>query len=358
MKKQIHYNIDNIDKLNADFNLIFGEKSNGKSYQVKHKKAVEHYLETGKRFILLRRWREDVTNLWVERYFSDVDVAKLTENRYNCITNYRKELYFSIYDVETGKTKRYEKIGYVASLSTEQHFSGASFLDVDIIIFEEFMERGSYIPNEPDKLMFFYSTVDRKRGTTKLYMVGNSISRVCPYIKVWGLDSIFKKMKQGDIEKKVIHNEANDVTLAIEYCMSSGGKTMAIGNASKSIDSGAWQTLPQPKLKKSKNEYKVCYRIGFFYKGFKYLGDLLYDKEDGSKCWFVYPYYKDFEKNIFIFSDVVNQSYYWNRNIYDNHIKNEKVRNILSTFSESNLFFSDDLCGTEFKEVIDFSIKR
>lgn len=157
----------------------------GKSYQVKHKKAVEYYLKTGKRFILLRRWREDISNLWIERYFADVDVSKLTNNKYNCITQYRKELFFSNYDVETKKTKRGEKIGYVVSLSTEQHLSSASFIDVDMIIFEEFMERGSYIPHEPDRLMVFYSTVDRKRGTTKLYMVGNSISRVCPYIKEW-----------------------------------------------------------------------------------------------------------------------------------------------------------------------------
>lgn len=109
-KKQIHYNIDRIDKENAIFNIIYGEKSNGKSYQVKHKKAVEHYLETGKRFILLRRWREDISTLWIEQYFSDVDVSKLTDNKYNCITCYRKALYFAVYDVETGKTTRYDKI--------------------------------------------------------------------------------------------------------------------------------------------------------------------------------------------------------------------------------------------------------
>ena len=39
MAKQIHYNIDNISNEHANFNLIYGEKSNGKSYQVKHKKG-------------------------------------------------------------------------------------------------------------------------------------------------------------------------------------------------------------------------------------------------------------------------------------------------------------------------------
>lgn len=206
--------------------------------------------------------------------------------------------------------------------------------------------------------MYFYSTVDRKRGTTKLYMVGNSISRVCPYIKAWGLDSIFKKMKQGDIEKKVIHNEANDVTLAIEFCKSSGGKTMSIGNASKTIDSGAWQTSPQPKLPKSYNEYNKVYRIGFFFKGFKYIAELLSDKEDYKICWFIYPFYGEFDDDIFIFSDVIKISPYWNRNIYDCSVKSEKLQKILQTFRESIIFYSDDLCGTEFKEVIDFSIKR
>lgn len=108
--KQVHYNIDNIDKENANFNLIYGEKSNGKSYQVKHKKAVEHYLKTGNRFILLRRWRGDISNLWIEQYFLDVDVAKLTNNKYNCITCYRKVLYFGVYDTETNKTIKGEKI--------------------------------------------------------------------------------------------------------------------------------------------------------------------------------------------------------------------------------------------------------
>ena len=53
-KKITHYNMDKIESENADFNIIYGERSNGKSYQLKHKRAVIKYLETGKRFILMR----------------------------------------------------------------------------------------------------------------------------------------------------------------------------------------------------------------------------------------------------------------------------------------------------------------
>lgn len=236
-KIQVHYNLDNIDKLNATYNLIYGEKSNGKSYQVKHKKGVEKYLQTGRRFILLRRWKEDITSAWIEKYFSDVDVAKLTNNKYNCIVMYKKTLYFANYSSTDGKTTKGDKIGYAMSLSTEQHFSGASYLDVDDIIFEEFMERGNYLPNEPEKLEIFYSTVDRKRGTTRVWLVGNTISRVNPYLYQWDLQKIVRKQEQGDIDLITIHNEENDVTLALEYCKSSGGKTMAIGNAKSMVDS-------------------------------------------------------------------------------------------------------------------------
>lgn len=356
--KQQHYNLDNIDSLDANINIIYGEKSNGKSYQVKHKKAVKKYLNTGRRFILLRRWKEDISNAWIEQYFSDVDVPSLTDNKYNCISCYRKTLYLANVD-ENNKVKRGEKIGYVMALSTEQHYSGASYLDVDDIIFEEFMERGVYIARESDKLMTFYSTVDRKRGTTKLWLVGNTISRVCPYMYDWDLQSIVRKQKQGDIDTLTIHNEENDVKIAIEYCRASGGKTMAIGNASKMIDKGAWQTHPQPHLPKSKKCYKILFRFCFQYQNFRFICEFLIDKEDrNNTCWFIYPKYTDIKPKTLVFSDVVNINKYWQRDIYNLSFKNDNLKRLLETFRQGNIFYSDDLTGTDFKQVIDFEIRR
>ena len=219
------------------------------------------------------------------------------------------------------------------------------------------MERGIYIKNEPDKLMAMYSTIDRKRGTTKLIMVGNTISRIWPYAKAWGIDKVLRRMKPGDIETVTINNKENDVVIAIEYCKSSGGKTMAIGNAKAMIDEGAWQTFPQPHLPKSYNNYECKYRIGFEYQGFRFLGEYLRDKESNEYVWFVYPKYDDFKEKTLIFSDTVKQSIYYQRNIYDITINNEKLRNLLLTFRENSIFYSDDLCGTDFKQAIDFKIR-
>ena len=327
--------------------------------RIKKENAIKGAILNDERFILLRRWKEDISKLWIEKYFSDVDIAKLTNNEYNFISSYRGELFLSNYDLETNKLTRGLKIGYVMALSTEQHYSGGSFLDVKRIIFEEFMERGGlYIKNEPDRLMYLWSTIDRKRGVVELWLVGNSVSRVCPYINAWGLDKIFSRLKQGEIATKTIDNDGTIVKIAVEYCKSSGGKNMAIGNASSMINTGAWETTPQPKLPKSLNNYKKLYKFGFQYKGFKFLCDYLKDKETNEVCWFIYPYYKDFKDKIIVFSDEIKISKYWQRDIYNPSFNNDGLKKLLATFKENKIFYSDDLCGTDFKQVIDFMIRR
>lgn len=360
MKREIkHYNIDNLVNENADFNILYGERSNGKSYQLKHKRAVIKYLETGKRFILLRRFREEITSTGIEQYFQDVDVERLTKGKYDCIIQYRKQIYLAKYDIEKMKAIRGEKIGYAMALSTEQNFAGGSFLDVEDIIYEEFMSRSRYLNSEPTKLMNLYATVDRKRGTTKLWLVGNSISRVCPYIYEWGLHEIISKQKQGTIETKEIESSGDDtVKLAVEFCESTGVSSHTIGWSKEMMSDGSWQSSPQPHLPKSKKMYDVMYRIGFMYQNFKFIGEFLQDKENKDICWFIYPTEKDFNNKLVRFTDIISPSIYYQRNIYDITIKNDNLQKLLNTFREDKIFYATDLVGTDFKQVIDFSIRR
>lgn len=365
-QKITHYNLDNIAAENAEINLIWGERSNGKSYQVKHKRGVLKYLKTGKRFIYMRRWKEEIRTDLVERYFADVDVEKITEGKYNCITVYRKQLFLSNYDVETGKTTRGEKIGYICALSTEQNYAGASYLDVEDIIFEEFMSRSEYLAGEADKLMNFRSTVDRKRNVVKLWLVGNTISRVCPYINDWGLLPIITNQKQGTIETVELDTGSIDINTgkeiylkcAIEYCKNNGQSSYAIGKHKDMINKGSWQTDPQPHLPKSYNDYKVLFRFIFLYKSFKFCSEYLIDKETNETCWFVYPYKGIIDDKTIVISDIVKVSKYWQRDIYNTKFNNPTINKLLQTFRESNLFFASDLCGTDFKQVIDFAIKK
>ena len=105
-------------------------------------------------------------------------------------------------------------------------------------------------------------------------------------------------------------------------------------------------------------EYKKIFTIGFFFKGFKYLGELIKDNETGERIWFIKPYVKDFKEKTVIISDVISQSPYWKCDIYNTNFKNQKLNEILKTFREDSIFYSDDLTGTEFKKAINFIIRR
>lgn len=367
MTKQIvRYNIDRLSSYNALINLLYGERSNGKSYQLKHKKAIYHYLETGKRFILMRRLREEIRSFNIEQYFLDVDVAKITDNKYNCIKMYRNKLYFAIYDFDTNKTKMCEHIGYVVALNTEQNYAGSSFLDVDTIIFEEFMTRTTYLIDEPSKLMNFYNTVDRKRGTTRLWLVGNTISRVCPYLEEWDLLDIVRNQKQGEIVVKFVDTGTLDenkepiyIKMAIEFCQETGNSSYSIGKHKDMMNKGSWQSDPQPHLPKSRKLYNVLFKMYFHYKGFKFACEYLQDKEKyDEQCWFIYPYKKEIPKEKLVFSDIIKTSPYYQKDIYNPLIYNQSLVNLLKTFRLCNICFSDDLTGTDFKQAIDFEIRR
>lgn len=334
------------------------------SYKQKEN-IIKSCIEKGTKFMLIRRWREEISSDLIEKYFDDVDIMKLTNNKYNCITMWKKQLFLSVYNNEDGKTKRFERIGYVVALSTEQKYAGASYLDVSDIIFEEVFSRDLYIKNESDKLMNMFSTVDRKRGFVKLWLVGNTISKVCPYLVDWDLLDIVTHMKQGEIKTKWIPTgEIDDdgihieIKIALEYCASTGNSSFVIGKHKDMLNKGEWQSDPQPHLPKSKKEYKILYRMMFVFKSFKFICEMLQDTKTFNCCWFIYPTNTNPRDDILVFSDIIKPSPYWQRDIYNPTIKNEKIRNLLATFRESNIFYATDMCGTDFKQVIDFQIKK
>lgn len=385
-KEKVYYSIENLDKEGASINIAYGERANGKSYQVKLEEGIKPYLfdgfryvsdyknpkeiikeeiKKGRRFMLVRRLVEEIKPSLIESYFSDIDIMSLTDNKYNLITVYSNQIWLSKYDIETGKTKRCEKIGYVVALSIEQNYAGGSFLDVYTIIMEEFMSRKSYLYDEPNKLLNLFSTVDRKRGVVKMYLVGNTISRVCPYLKDWGLDKLLMKTKQGEINSIWLSTGEIDedgypvkVKLALEHCKSTGRSSYVIGTHANMLNKGEWQSDPQPHLPKSYKEYKVLFRIAFDYQGFKFLGEYLKEKDGIETCWFIKPKYSKIKEKTITFSDNIKTSRYYQRDIYNPLINNENIRRLLQTFRESNIFYANDLCGTEFKQAIDFVIRK
>lgn len=59
-----------------------------------------------------------------------------------------------------------------------------------------------------------------------------------------------------------------------------------------------------------------------------------------------------------MFSDNIKENMFWQKDIYNLTFKNKKLQQIFGEFRESTIFFSDNLTGTDFKQAIDFNIKK
>ena len=76
-----YYSTNKIDAKNATYNVIFGERSNGKTYALL-KKGVKNFLKNKKQMAYVRRWKEDLTGRRAATLFSGLvengEVSKLS----------------------------------------------------------------------------------------------------------------------------------------------------------------------------------------------------------------------------------------------------------------------------------------
>ena len=75
------YSLDNMKKTKAQYRMLLGEKSNGKSYAVKSELIKDAYLNNRK-FVYMRRYREDLKTVDVNAYFADAPVRDITKHNY------------------------------------------------------------------------------------------------------------------------------------------------------------------------------------------------------------------------------------------------------------------------------------
>ena len=84
-----YYSLKNIQRKNATYNVIFGERSNGKTYAVL-KQALENYKEDGSQFAYVRRWQDDIKARRASTVFNglqdDGTIAKMFNGEYTGVT--------------------------------------------------------------------------------------------------------------------------------------------------------------------------------------------------------------------------------------------------------------------------------
>ena len=243
-----YYSLNKINKKNATYNVIFGERSNGKTYATL-KQALENYFDNGSQFAYIRRWSVDVQPKRMNNLFNaiieDGYLEKLSGGKFTAIFYRTGRFYLCTYN-DKGKPIYNEEdiIGYAFSLSENEHNKANSYPRVTTIIFDEFLTNKIYLPDEFILFMNTVSTIVRQRTNVKIYMLGNTVNKFCPYFKEMGLTNILS-MKQGTIDLYT-YGESK-LKVAVEYADSKkkfkkNNFYFAFNNPKlKMITGGAWE---------------------------------------------------------------------------------------------------------------------
>ena len=67
-----YYSPTKINKKNATYNVIFGERSNGKTYALLLQ-SIKNYVKDGSQMAYVRRWKEDITGRRAQRLFEGIN---------------------------------------------------------------------------------------------------------------------------------------------------------------------------------------------------------------------------------------------------------------------------------------------
>lgn len=341
-----YYDISNILETKAQYMILLGQRANGKSYQAK-KTVLDDAYYNDRKFVYLRRYKADIKTKSVESYFEDMPISKLTKGEYNGIIAWNGSIYFSQLN-DKGEKVKGKEIGKYCSLNEYERYKSWSFVDYDWIVYEEFITDNVYLTNEPTLLQQFVSTVARHRQITVI-LVGNTLSRVCPYFNEWCLEGVLKQ-KQGTIEMYHHHVGEDVIDIAVEYCANANyDNKMFFGQTSKQIVSGEWDTIDVPKLPRKQNEYEVVYEVLVEYQKFQFVLDLMVEPLNGGVIVFVYPFtgVRKIDRKITqVFSDNPLISARLDTTKRPEYLINECFRN-------GKVCYSDNLTGSDFKHVND-----
>lgn len=346
MAKKNYYNISNLLSTNAQYFILLGQRANGKSYQVKKTVLEDAYNNRGM-FVYLRRFRADLKQSYVSSYFDDMPISKITKGEYDSVRAFNGGIYF-IDLTEEGEVQKKKLIGRYCALNEAERYKSQVFAGYKNIVYEEFITDQLYLNDEPRQLQQFISTVARL-SEVKVFLVGNTLTRVCPYFSEWCLDGVLKQ-KQGTIELYHYHmSDDETVTIAVEYCSAmNNGNKMFFGQSANQIISGEWDVKEVNKLPREQYEYEVAYEIELDYQSFRFCIQLLIEPVNGGRLCFVYPLTTDrkiYRKISDKFSDLPNVS-----SKLDRDVRPEQL--IIKCIQMDKLCFSDNLTGSDFKKVI------
>lgn len=342
-----------VEQIDADYIILLGQRSNGKSFAVKESVLIDAY-QNDNHFGYLRRYDEDTKDYMCIEYFNDFIPDKLleiTNGEYDNIMVYRKGIFFAVTEPDTGKLIRGKQIGNVFSLATYERYKSRMFPKITTLIYEEFITDGYYLPSESKKLFSLVSSIARLRKI-KVYCIGNTISRICPYFNEWQLVNI-PKQKIGTIEMYTVKDTDTNTDVKIAVYLTDTmrfNSGMFFGNSAKSIVSGMWETDEHPHIIGKKEDYNTIYTLVFLYDKNMFLCEFLQSKKEPNNfTWFISPKNTPIQDN----TRIVSNKYIFNPLATVGFTPlNANENKIFSYIRNKKICFSDNLTGTEFYQCL------
>ena len=136
-----YYNLTKINKKNATYNVIFGERSNGKTYACLQQ-ALNNYFKDGSQFAYIRRWSDDIAPKRMNNLFNAITdkIEKMSGGEFHAIIYHTGVFYLANYNKD-GKIiySDNDVIGYAFNLSASEHNKANSYPKITNIIFDEFL---------------------------------------------------------------------------------------------------------------------------------------------------------------------------------------------------------------------------
>lgn len=183
----------NMKDLNGDIPEIFIVDSNRSAGKTTYfnKKLVDDFLNDGKKFMLLYRYKYEMDNC-AEKFFSDINRIFYPDLEMEDKPK-AQGIYHELYLDEI-------PCGYAVSLNCADSIKRNShlFSDTEQMLFDEFQpETGRYCSNELFKFMSIHASVARGAGEQvrylPIYMLANCISIINPYYSMLGISTRLKK---------------------------------------------------------------------------------------------------------------------------------------------------------------------
>lgn len=218
---------------------------------------MERYKKNGEQFAYLRRWGEDIRKKNLTNLFSghaeNGRINSIFDGKWNQIYYGSSRFYLERLEDNGDITRAEEPCGFAFDLNGMEHYKSTSFPRITTIIFDEFMSRNGYLPNEWILFANSLSTIIRHRNNVKIVMLGNTVNKYCPYFKEMGLSHV-STQKPGTID--LYHYGQTNLTVAVEYTGTSvktGGKASDVyfsfdNPELKMITGGDWEIAIYPHL--------------------------------------------------------------------------------------------------------------